>query len=519
MRILSLDWDTAYQRDLATELEAAGYSVERLQRAGDALDCYAERPFDLVISETRLPDKSGLQFLRELAAMRGGQAPAVVFLTGVHRPEVRDLCCDAGARRFVQKQVGWPVVMAEIHRVIAELPQESADARVPATPRAAARGLHALTPGSAEPTAATSDTRVFQGKLGPIEILDIIQLLNLGKKTGALVLTGAGVEGRLVFDKGEVVDARSQREVGVRAFASLIALEGGVFRFEAEPAAAERTIHQPTATLLLDVLRIQDESSRARPDGTPVCAADEDVAFDFEACHDDSLLLGAEQEDGGWLAPPPPRAADGVDPGLLRAASLALDAGDGMWPEASAAALWPATGESLSSAAADTTRALGPRSVDVPPAERAPRALPDPSSPSGRPACRRVLLRGRGRVSGVSGRIRRRALLASAAALLIGGYAASTPNLLSSRAEAMEVPDSRGLFLGAAAHQAEIDSLEQVLRGFTVSVRRGELSAAAGAGRIAAVQSEIRRTSADLDEILEGIDVLLAGDTGREGST
>jgi TonB family protein len=139
-----------------------------------------------------------------------------------------------------------------------------------------------------DPTAFSPEgSRVFRGDLGKARILDVIQLLNQGKKNGVLILAG-GYGGRVFFDHGEIVAASHDRVDGgdgAAALAKILAADHGTFRFEAGPVEVERTILQPTFTLLLrESLEVQEkgrlpESDAApaalelEPDGRPVQSA------------------------------------------------------------------------------------------------------------------------------------------------------------------------------------------------------------------------------------------------------
>jgi TonB family protein len=283
MRILSLDWDASYQLDLAAELEASGHEVETFSLADEALARRTSRPFDLFILETRLPDKNGLQFLRELKAT-GKPLPRVVFLTDVEEPEIRDLCLREGAARFLSKKDGWPAIVSEIHGVLSEFAPATAP---PAPVRSGAR----------------VEARVFRGNVETIDLLDVIQLLSLGKKTGVLVLAGGPREGRMFFDDGEIIAARSEETTGEEAFSEILTIKRGTFRFEAGAIRTERTIHQLTSGLILDALRRQDEQGRKRHADAPgQAAAEPATAPSGPAPPSDLDIVGAAEEPAGdWL--------------------------------------------------------------------------------------------------------------------------------------------------------------------------------------------------------------------------
>jgi protein TonB len=484
LRILSLDWDTSYQRDLSVELEASGHQVVLFSRVADALAFDAEEPFDLVITETRLPDRSGLQFVRDLKQARGGSPPPVIFLTEAEQPEVRELCAGEGAARFLLKKDGWPTMIAEIYGVITEL-------EPPAMP--------------APPTreALRADARVFRGNLETIEILDIIQLLNLGKKSGVLVLAAGPREGRVFFTDGEIVAAESEGESGVDAFASLFALKRGAFRFEAGPVEIELTIHQSTSSLMLDALRLQDEGGRSTYGGLPGenVADGEDIElesgeFDFE--HE-----VAEASDSGWM-----------HAGAFDSEALVRSEGSPAGPPAGAAAEGgsPAFHDDRTSAppAAEATgaspRPQQPRALDNLPARELTREadrVPRTTS-AGEKAARDVRRPSRsfmrpGRRFSPSAHRTAALVVAAVVAILASGYVVLFSGALRKPADSMERADYRNLMLEAAENQAKIDSLERLLLGLSNSVVGAEVPKDDASQRISLIQTEIRKATAERD--------------------
>ncbi|NCC51868.1 MAG: DUF4388 domain-containing protein [Spartobacteria bacterium] len=105
----------------------------------------------------------------------------------------------------------------------------------------------------------------MSGHIASSSLGDVAQFLNAGKETGMLSIKDEQGEplGRMVFDKGELVDAESQGHRGVEAVYDLLRHKDGFFSFvrQAEDSAEERTITQGTISLLLDVYRVIDEEN------------------------------------------------------------------------------------------------------------------------------------------------------------------------------------------------------------------------------------------------------------------
>jgi CheY-like chemotaxis protein len=65
-RILVIDDDDQVRMLLRIMLESAGYQVEEAADGKRALQLYLERPIDLIITDLIMPEKEGLETIREL---------------------------------------------------------------------------------------------------------------------------------------------------------------------------------------------------------------------------------------------------------------------------------------------------------------------------------------------------------------------------------------------------------------------------------------------------------------------
>lgn len=65
-RILVIDDDSQTRQMLRQALERAGYSVVEARDGAEGLQYYQENPADLVITDILMPEKEGLETIREL---------------------------------------------------------------------------------------------------------------------------------------------------------------------------------------------------------------------------------------------------------------------------------------------------------------------------------------------------------------------------------------------------------------------------------------------------------------------
>jgi len=136
-----------------------------------------------------------------------------------------------------------------------------------------------------EPLTIGSDR--LTGTLGEFSLADIIQLINMGGKSGRLTLwEGSSGEGSLYFECGFVVHATRGSLEGEAAAQSLIALDGGTFEFTPGKTPAKKTVMLAGYELLMRAAQKVDEEAFLEHGGQLVLELEES---------DDNLLLRSRE--------------------------------------------------------------------------------------------------------------------------------------------------------------------------------------------------------------------------------
>ncbi|HEY6324754.1 MAG TPA: sigma-54 dependent transcriptional regulator [Thermoanaerobaculia bacterium] len=113
-RILLVEDRDSLRRLLARALADDGYEVAAASTGGDAVRLLGERPFDLVLTDLKLPDRSGLEVL---AASRQAQPRVpVVVLTGYGSIGAAVEAMKLGAHDFLEK----PLELPDLARLVAK---------------------------------------------------------------------------------------------------------------------------------------------------------------------------------------------------------------------------------------------------------------------------------------------------------------------------------------------------------------------------------------------------------------
>lgn len=103
----------------------------------------------------------------------------------------------------------------------------------------------------------------ISGSLADVTLLELLQLMTWGRKTGVATVFWRGTSGRLFMQEGQVVHATFAGEQGEAAAYRLLAREGGSFTWESGPAACPVTVTTSTQNLMLEAARLMDEGDEA----------------------------------------------------------------------------------------------------------------------------------------------------------------------------------------------------------------------------------------------------------------
>jgi hypothetical protein len=101
----------------------------------------------------------------------------------------------------------------------------------------------------------------FQGDLAEIPPFAVIQILEMGRKSGCLEIDSDRESGRLWFADGAPVHAETKGQLGFDAAVALVHAHAGRFRFEPRTQIPDSTIRASVTELLLEASRQLDENA------------------------------------------------------------------------------------------------------------------------------------------------------------------------------------------------------------------------------------------------------------------
>jgi CheY-like chemotaxis protein len=209
----------------------------------DAVSVLRSWDADLIISEYRLSNGTGLDLLDQLRRL---EAPPPVLVIASRADAVDRL--NAHVLRFEE---------------IVQKPFFAWDVRE--------RVKRALGRASLKRAGAAPGAAPFQGSLEDLSVVDLLQALDLGRKTCAVMLTrhGRTTSGSEVSESatiflvdGQVRDAQLGKERGESAVYKLLGWKHGEFAIDFSRRPESNSISGSTQGLLLEGLRMLDEAGR-----------------------------------------------------------------------------------------------------------------------------------------------------------------------------------------------------------------------------------------------------------------
>ncbi|MGH9510314.1 MAG: sigma-54-dependent transcriptional regulator, partial [Terriglobales bacterium] len=115
--VLVIDDESAIRESLETLLDLEGFEVETAENGEQGLARLGARPFDLVLLDLALPDRNGVEVLREIRD-RDPLIP-VIMITAYGTVENAVNAMQAGATNFIQKPWDNEKLLADIRSAVA----------------------------------------------------------------------------------------------------------------------------------------------------------------------------------------------------------------------------------------------------------------------------------------------------------------------------------------------------------------------------------------------------------------
>jgi len=116
--VLIVDDESAIRESLQTLLELEGYEVDTASDGEEGLAKLADRPYDLVLLDFAMPDRNGIDILREIRERDADLA--VIMITAYGTVENAVNAMQAGATNFIQKPWDNEKLLADVRTAVGQ---------------------------------------------------------------------------------------------------------------------------------------------------------------------------------------------------------------------------------------------------------------------------------------------------------------------------------------------------------------------------------------------------------------
>lgn len=203
----------------------------------DALIKAADDPPDLVVSDYRMPGMDGRQLVESLRRLPRTAGVTVILLATSADITEKLGGADHAVDEFVEKPFFLKEATQRIKRVIDKISLEKM-------------------------AKAASAGGVLRGSLLQMNVIDLVQSLEMGRKSCSLVLTHQDERCDLYIVEGQITHAAYGPLSGDQAVFKVLRWTDGNFQIDFEGKTIRRTTTLNTQGLLMEGLRLLDEAKR-----------------------------------------------------------------------------------------------------------------------------------------------------------------------------------------------------------------------------------------------------------------
>lgn len=223
-KILINDVDPLVIADLRRLLIAAGFDVRIAEDATKTLDLVDNFRPDLIVSEVRLPMLDGARLLREVRSRPTMQNLPFIMIGQLKTVEERVNVMNLPIDDYAQKPFDAEDMVARIENLIKEYELVTVSQR----PR----------------------WQGFSGNLTEMNLVDLVQTLEVGRKTCLVRMRQNDNEGNVYFADGQVIDAELGKVQGRHALLRMFTWSEGTFQVDLEQHDRARVLTVPNRDLI-----------------------------------------------------------------------------------------------------------------------------------------------------------------------------------------------------------------------------------------------------------------------------
>lgn len=214
--------------------------LARVSTAGDGADALlkaVEDTPDLLVSDFRMPGMDGRQLVEKLRSRSTTSGISVILLATKSDISEKLSIQDHVADDFVEKPFFLREATQRIKRIIDRIALEKM-------------------------SKSSSGDGIVRGSLAQMNVIDLVQSLEMGRKSCLLTLTKDGDKCEMYFQEGQVPHATYGSLLGDAAVFKVLKWTGGNFQINFDGKTKQQTTTLNTQGLLMEGLRLLDEEKR-----------------------------------------------------------------------------------------------------------------------------------------------------------------------------------------------------------------------------------------------------------------
>lgn len=236
--LLLVDADARSLRVLEVSLRKAGYSVTTCGDVDAAMEMVELSRPDLVISDTRLPQTDGFTLVERLRENADWEDIPFIFLSSDGSLESKVKGLELGVEDYLTKPIYIKEIITRVNLVLQRFERRGLERR------------------------SLTKTR-FSGSLAEMGLVDLLQTIDISRKSGVLRLTQGEQTGEVLFSDGSLVHAEFGKLRGEAAIYRFLVWNDGEFNLEFGPVDPEEiSVTAPTQVVLMEGMRRLDEWGR-----------------------------------------------------------------------------------------------------------------------------------------------------------------------------------------------------------------------------------------------------------------
>jgi len=243
-KILIVDEDSNYIVSLRKGLNQAGYEVVYWDDGKKALELSKNIRPDLIITEVNMPQMNGHEFYNEIKNVSELRNIPFIFLSSQKRVDDRIKSMELGVDDFLVKPFYVDEVVARIESLLNEV-----------------ASLEEI---------RHHNEKGFSGDISEMNLVDLIQTLELGKKSGIIKMKFQKYNGNVFVKNGEVIDADLEKFSPKDAILKMAVWTEGSFFVEMTDVTRDKTLTQKNKDLISEALKRINRWEQAKKNLPPL---------------------------------------------------------------------------------------------------------------------------------------------------------------------------------------------------------------------------------------------------------